>query len=86
MANATNEEEQALREEARHWRRQAEKARAQRDEARQRASDVKHPRVEVVRGETWWRVVVNGEYLDGWEEEGTANTIAQRLRKAFEVK
>lgn len=84
--NAESEEMRALREEARHWMRQAKKARAERDEARQRAYQLATPVVEVVEGETWWRVIVNGLRIDGFEEYETAHTIAERLRKAFEVK
>lgn len=80
------EEEQALREEARYWRRQARLAKQQRDEARARATGIARPVVEVREGETWWRVYVNGERIDGHEEESTAQIIAARLRKAFEVK
>lgn len=75
-----------LREEARYWRRQALKARRERDEARIRASDCAQPRVEIVRGETWWRVLVNGVRIDGYEDEDTAKTIKECLRRAFEVK
>ena len=86
MKNRDEEELQALREEARHWQREAKKARKQRDDARARADGIKSPLIEVVRGETYWRVVVNGMRIDGYEEEGVAETVANRLRKAFEVR
>jgi hypothetical protein len=86
MPTIDAEEAEALREEARYWRRQAKIARAQRDQSRQRVRDIAAPRVEVIEGETYWRVYVNGEYVDGQEERSVADTIAHRLRKAFEVK
>ena len=80
---AENEEIEALREEARYWQREALKARERADEAAKRARDIAVPSVTVIRGETWWRVYVNGERIDGHETEETANTVADRLRKAF---
>lgn len=75
-----------LREEARYWKRQALKARESRIAARLRAEEVARPTVEIVRGETWWRVMVNGERIDGYETKGEADIIAERLKKAFETK
>ena len=80
------DEMQALREEARHWRREALKARAQRDAARLRSDGIERPYVVVERGETWWRVLVNGQRIDGYESEDDAQTIVVRLRQAFESK
>lgn len=80
------EEERELREEARYWRRQALKARKERDAAVTRASSIARPIIEVREGETYWRVYVNGERIEGYEEPETAETIATRLRHAFESK
>lgn len=71
MSTSTNEE-QELREEARYWQRECKKARAKMKEARARADAIARPVVEVVRGETWWRIVVNGVVIDGYEEESVA--------------
>jgi hypothetical protein len=75
-----------LREEARYWKRQAIKARESRIAARLRAEEVARPTVEIVRGETWWRLLVNGERIDGYETKDEADAIAVRLKKAFETK
>lgn len=85
--NERDNEIEALKDEARHWRRQANRARKQTKEAMDRASQVKSPIVDVrLENEQWWRVYVNGEYIDGQETECVAHKIAERLRRAFEVK
>lgn len=72
-----------LREEARYWKRECMKARAVAKAARCRADEIARPSIEVQRGETWWRVLVNGERIDGYEIEAAAQATAERLRKAF---
>ncbi|MFI5297747.1 MAG: hypothetical protein ACHREM_06565 [Polyangiales bacterium] len=74
-----------LREEARYWARQAKVARRKAEAAATRARDIERPVVTVRQGETWWSVYVNGERIDGHETQDVANTIAGRLRKAFEL-
>lgn len=43
------------------------------------------PCVEVIQKASWFRIFVNGSYIDGQENSETAETIAGRLRKAFQM-
>jgi hypothetical protein len=81
-----SEEIKALREEARYWKREALKARKKASATSERASSMARPVVNVVQGETYYRVLVNNVRIEGWEEKEVAENVASRLRKAFKPK
>ncbi len=87
----SDQEHEALSDEVRYWKRKAIDAASKVSEYWKRSCAIERPNVEVRRSSVdshpvWWRVYVNGEYIDGHETEPIAEQIAARLRAAFVLK
>lgn len=80
-----DEELEALRDEVRYLRASRDTARKCAEAARTRSMDVGKPRVDVRLVNAYYRIYVNDAYIDGQETAEVAETIANRLRKAFVV-
>lgn len=87
MDKEDREEIIALRDEVRYWKRKAKASFAKANEAFHQAAGIQKPEICVKESETgqYFRVYVNGNYIDGHELSETASRIAKRLRDAMSM-
>ena len=81
--NEKDEEIAALTDEIRYLRNARQKAQVYADAVEKRAHLIGVPCVEVIQKGPWFRIFVNGTYVDGQESAESAEAIARRLREAF---